>query len=76
MNQLTNDPIRRAFAAYFKYSTTMVQQPAESLCTVETHEDKDYVVLRNSNGLLAVYRIQQSGRLKGLRRWPKEIEHV
>jgi hypothetical protein len=36
-----------------------------------------YVVLSNTNGLLAVYRVRiVNGQpmLKGLKRWPKEID--
>jgi hypothetical protein len=33
-----------------------------------------YVVLRNARGLLAVYRVRNDGMLKGLKRWPAEID--
>ena len=42
--------------------------------TVEEHGGKFYVVLRNVGGVMAVYRIRNEGILKGLKRWPEEIE--
>jgi hypothetical protein len=35
---------------------------------------KRYVVLRNTKGVLAVYRVRNDGILKGLRRWPAALE--
>jgi hypothetical protein len=35
---------------------------------------KQYVVLENVNGVLAVYRVRNDGILKGLKRWPRELE--
>ena len=32
-----------------------------------------YVVLRNVNGILSVYRVRNDGKLKGLRRWPAAL---
>jgi hypothetical protein len=40
----------------------------------EEVDDKDYVVLRNGKGVLAVYRVRHDGMLKRLRRWPAELE--
>jgi site-specific DNA-cytosine methylase len=34
---------------------------------------KQYVVLENVNGVLAVYRVRNDGILKGLKRWPQEL---
>lgn len=53
----------------------MADQPA-NYSQVQTHADKEYVVLRNANGILAVYRIRPSGELKRLRRWPVELEEI
>lgn len=61
---------RRAFAAWFRSGGT--DQPGAGSGVVD-HEDKHYVVLRNVNGVLAVYRIRTSGQLKRLRRWPAEV---
>lgn len=65
------DVVSRAFAAYFRAGAN--QQPANTSGEVE-HEGRRYVVLRNINGVLAVYRVRTDGVLKGLRRWPKALE--
>jgi hypothetical protein len=54
MNVITDDVVRRAFAAYFRTGGT--EQPANTSAEVE-HEGKRYVVLGNINGILAVYRV-------------------
>jgi hypothetical protein len=68
---------QRAFAAYYRSAARegvpSPDQPAND-SGVEEHADKAYVVLRNVNGILAVYRVRTSGILKELRRWPKELE--
>lgn len=38
------------------------------------HKGKQYVVLENGDGVLAVYRILNSGVLKQLKRWPAALE--
>jgi hypothetical protein len=67
---------QRAFAAYFRQAARegahSPDQPAD-YSGVEEHNGKAYVVLRNINGVLAVYRVRNDGMLKGLRRWPKEL---
>jgi hypothetical protein len=69
MNELT----ARAFAAYFRRPTgAIIDQPARDSGPVEW-QGKQYVVLRNTNGVLAVYRVRTSGALKRLRRWPRAI---
>ena len=65
--------VRRAFAAYFKFSDSCPDQPSNT-SGIETVGGKDYVVLRNVNGILAVYRIRNNGMLKGLKRWPAALE--
>jgi hypothetical protein len=57
----------RALAAWFKSGTD--EQPYNS-SGVRAVRGKDYVVLRNERGVLAVYRVRTDGRLKGLKRWP------
>lgn len=47
-------------------------QPANYSGVVE-HNGREYVVLRNANGILAVYRIRNDGMLKALRRWPAKF---
>lgn len=65
------DHVRRAFAAYFR--TGGKDQPADG-SGVRSIGRLDYVHLFNNDGTLAVYRVQPSGRLKALKRWPKAIE--
>ncbi len=63
---------RRAFAAYFRSGHS--DQPANT-SGVQTVDGRRYVVLRNVNGVLAVYRVRNDGMLKGLRRWPSELSN-
>lgn len=71
--------LRRAFAAYYRagaregYAQEQLGIPANTSYVAE-HEGKRYVVLENVNEVLAVYRVRTTGVLKGLRRWPKQIE--
>lgn len=67
----STDLVRRAFAAWFRSGGT--DQPANHSDVTE-HNGHDYVVLRNVNGILAVYRVRNDGMLKRLRRWPTELE--
>jgi hypothetical protein len=64
------DLLRRAFAAYFRSGGT--DQPANTSAVREV-AGLHYVHLSNANGTLAVYRVDTEGRLKRLKRWPKEI---
>jgi len=64
--------MRRAMAAYYRGADSGVMQPSKS-SGVESVDGKHYVVLRNVNGLLAVYRVRNDGVLKGLKRWPAEL---
>ncbi len=68
--------VNRAMAAYFRGAKldSMPLQPNSGISCIEVHDGKNYVVLRNINGVLAVYRITTSGQLKRLKRWPKEFE--
>lgn len=63
----------RAMAAYFRSGANI--QPAHDVLQY-TVRGKDYVVLQNVNGILAVYRIKPDGYLKGLRRWPAVIDEI
>jgi len=64
--------LRRAVAAWYRGGDAQPWPANDSSC--ESFGGKDYVVLRNVNGVLAVYRIRNDGMLKRLRRWPEEIE--
>jgi len=48
--------------------------PSESDSKVEVANGFKYFVLRNTNGILAVYRVLESERLRRLRRYPKELK--
>lgn len=37
------------------------------------HDGREYIVLRNVNGVLAVYRVRTNGALKRLKRYPAEV---
>lgn len=71
-----HDPIiDRAFAAWFREADrhgAVVDIPANTSYRTEI-DGKEYVVLENCNGILAVYRVRTTGRLKYLRRWPAEL---
>jgi hypothetical protein len=71
----SSDPTDRTFAAYFRYNRigTMIDQPANSSREVD-YRGRQYVVLHNVRGILAVYRVRTSGALKRLRRWPAALE--
>jgi len=61
----------RAMAAYFRFGG--IDQPSNS-SSVEEISGKWYVILRNINGILSVYRVRNDDKLKRLKRWPKDIE--
>jgi hypothetical protein len=64
------DLLRRAFAAWYRTGGT--DQPAGD-GEVRTVGGLTYVRLVNLNGILAVYRVESSGRLKRLKRFPNEL---
>ncbi len=70
---MASAPNSDAFWAYRQSVGNQVR--AYGTCVTE-HEGKHYVVLnlKNVNGILAVYRVRNTGVLKGLKRWPQEIE--
>lgn len=53
----------------------VLMQPASGSGVQEVN-GKRYVVLRNVGGILAVYRVRTDGILKGMKRWPKELEQA
>ncbi|MCA9189126.1 MAG: hypothetical protein KDA99_26055 [Planctomycetales bacterium] len=63
--------VRRAFAAYFRSGGS--DQPSGNSGLVMV-DGKYYVHLYNGSRTLAVYRVDTSGRLKRLKRWPSEID--
>jgi hypothetical protein len=68
--------VERAMAAYWRSAKDdgLLIQPANT-SSVQEYDGKEYVVLRNVNGILAVYRITNAGQLKRLKRWPTELEN-
>ena len=70
------DFTQRAIAAYFRTGTKegwRCDQPsAADSGTVELN-NRHYVVLANSRGILAVYRIKPDGLLRRLKRWPHAL---
>jgi hypothetical protein len=62
----------RAFRAYFRMAGPNADQPSSDSGEIEV-AGKQYVALRNVNGVLAVYRIKNNGALRRLIRWPAEI---
>lgn len=69
-----DDVLKRAYAAYFRYGKGDLDQPNAGISCIEVDNDKDYVVLRNIRGVLAVYRIKNDGFLKRLKRYPKKFD--
>lgn len=63
------EELTRAMAAYFRSGG--IDQSDSYTRAIEEHKGLRYVVLRNVGGVLAVYRITNSGPLKRLRRYPK-----
>ena len=48
--------------------------PSEGASGPAKHKGKKYVVLRNTRGVLAVYRVRNDRMLKRLKRWPDALE--
>jgi len=71
------DLCNRAMAAYFRAAAKQDGVPIQpSPAEHVKHDGLDYIVLRNVNGILAVYRVRivnSEPVLKGLKRWPKEL---
>jgi len=73
------DLVRRAMAAYYRsgrregLTDEQITIPANSSHVAE-HDGKEYVVLENVNGTLAVYRVRPvDGVLREIKRWPREV---
>ena len=72
------DLTRRATAAYYRKGSGQdgqVMQPSPAM--LREHKGLHYVVLKNVRGVLAVYRVRivnGEAVLKGLKRWPSELE--
>lgn len=55
-------------------SRAVMMQPARDSSGLERHNGIPYVVLRNCNGVLAVFRVTKAGRLRRLRRRLRKFE--
>lgn len=64
--------MRRAIAAWYRSGEETI--PANDSYIYTDSAGREYAVLVNVNGVLAVYRLRNDGRLKRLRRWPPEVE--
>jgi hypothetical protein len=53
-------------------SGSNVDQPSNDSGEVSI-AGKNYVVLRNVRGIMAVYRVRNDGALKRLKRWPEGL---
>jgi len=69
--------LTRAIAAHARACAregAIYQQPSASESGIEEIGGKRYVVLRNVNGILRVYRIRPSDDvLRAMKRWPREL---
>ncbi len=63
---------KRALAAYFRCGGP--EQPCAYSSGVLSHNGREYVVLRNTGGVLACYRVRNDGRLKRLVRVPAGMQ--
>jgi len=72
-----NDLVSRAYTAYFaacRRAGALEDQPLTAASGEQTLGDLRYVVLRNSQRTLAVYRVRADGTLRTMRRWPGELD--
>lgn len=69
--------ISRAISAYYRAAGTQHGvYPSRQVCALEIHMGREYVVLRNGAGVVAVYRVRAyDGILKRLKRWPGSIQN-
>jgi hypothetical protein len=65
-----SDLLRRAYAAWYR---TGGFDPPDNDTDVRTVEGLTYVRLVSEKRILAVYRVESSGRLKRLKRFPKAL---
>ncbi len=67
---------RRALAAWYRTAASdgvvAIDAPAGGAGVAE-HDGRLYVVLQNVRGTLAVYRVQNDGVLRRMKRWPPEV---
>ena len=66
--------MRRAIAAYYRSDGSHSPAPDRDTSEVAAVEGRRYVVLRNFNGVLKVYRVRPDGILKVLKRGPAPLK--
>jgi hypothetical protein len=71
-DDLADELYRRAVSAMFR-TDDIPQQPAEACSGVEYHRGLNYMVLRNTHGVVACYRVRRDGVLKRLTTYPDAI---
>jgi hypothetical protein len=73
MNRAASNPdlLSRAYAAYFRSGG--VDHPSNSSDAI-IFGGKTYVVLCNVHGILAIYRVLNSGQLRRLRHYPAGLD--
>lgn len=74
---MKHDLVARAFRAFFRSKETrgLNAQPSDSQSGLESIDGRQYVVLRNVGGALAVYRATGGNRLRRLppEDWPRQL---
>src|SRR5579872_5202444 len=65
--------VARAFGAYYIWAARYVDyrrydHPALGCSGLVRHKDRSYIVLRNRDGILAVYRVRNGKKLKSTKR--------
>jgi hypothetical protein len=78
LNDLLSDDqvTSRAYRAWFiecERQGVIADQPSAASSGQETLKGRNYVVLRNVRGMMAVYRVSNNGSLERLKRWPVEL---
>ena len=68
------DLLRRAIAAYYRSDGSHAPAPDRDASEVAAVEGRGYVVLRNVNGVLKVYRVRPDGILKVLKNGPVALK--
>lgn len=69
--------VMRAMAAYYRSDAQSLVTaaakdfPNHKSSVVREEDGLRYIFLRSSENVLAVYRIDNTGRLKSLKRWPR-----
>lgn len=71
--QPDGDGVTRAVAAYRRSEGESAPIPGND-SAVQEHDGREYVVLRNVNGILAVYGFRADGKLQRLVEWPEDLE--